>query len=188
MISAPHLIPWAVHTLIVGFLSLFGSAVFHGTGLSPAPAMSSTALLRHPSVYFTASLPLSRQQIAGSRIAFGVACMAAVLAVSLAVHCLMLLVIGQPVPFIAMTKTSLLGVVLAAGLIAVSTFIALTVSEQISGLAIFAMTMGLWLSREGWSGVLQFVASSSPGAPLAILAASLALIAAALVSVRRKEL
>jgi len=187
LIPTPHLVPWAVHTLIVGFLALFGASSFHGTALTVGPG-AAASWINTPSVYYTASLPLSRYWLAGSRIAAGVACVVTVLAVSLVGHWLALLVISQPIPLIAMTKTSLLGAGLALGLVAISAVIGLAVSESISGLMIFAMTMVLWLSRDGWNGVLQFVSGSWAGAPVAVIAASLLAIAVTMVLVRRREL
>ena len=187
LIPAPHFVPWAIHTLIVGFLGLFGSHVFFGTALTLSPSLK-TSGLNTPSVYYTASLPISRDFLVGSRIAAGVAGVITVLTVSLLAHVLTLLIVRQPIPFIAMTKTSLLGVVLSLGLLAVSAVVALAVSETISGLMVFAMTMALWLSRDGWNGVVQFVAGSSVGAPAAVVAASLLAIAGTVVLVRRREL
>ena len=186
LIPAPHLVPWAVHTLIVGFLALFGSQLFFGTGLTVSAGL--TGSVNTPSVYYTTALPLSRTWLVGSRIAAGVAGVLTVLTVSLLAHFLALLIVNQPIPFIAMTKTSLLGVVLSLGLIAVSAFVALAVAETISGLMIFAIPMALWLSRDGWNGVLQVVAGSSAGMPAAVVAVSLLAIAGTVVLARRREL
>ena len=187
LIPAAHLVPWAIHTLIVGFLGLFGGHVFFGTALTLSPSLRASGL-NAPAVYYTASLPISRGFLVGSRIAAGAAGVITVLTISLLAHFLTLLIVKQPVPLIAMTKTSLLGVALALGLLAVSAVVALAVSETISGLIVFAMTMALWLSRDGWNGVLLFVSGSSAGAPAAVVSASLLVIAVTMVLVRRREL
>lgn len=187
MIPALHLVPWAVHTLIVGFLTLFGSQIFFGTGLTVSAGLTGPGV-NTPSVYYTAALPLSRTWLVGSRIAAGVAGVLTVLTVSLLAHFLALLIVRQPIPFIAMTKTSLLGVVLSLGLLAVSAFVALAVAETIAGLMIFAIPMALWLSRDGWNGVLQVVAGSSAGMPAAVVAVSVLAIAGTVVLARRREL
>lgn len=188
MVPAPDLVPWAVHTLVVGFFALFATMLFQGTGIDAVDANTTAFSGRHPSVYFTASLPLSRERLVGSRLAAAVGGVAIVLFVSLLAHLLALLLIGQPIPFIAMTKTSLMGVVLALALIAVGAYVSLVVSQQIAGLVLFALTMGLWLTRDGWSGILQVVGGSSWSATVAIVGTSLLLVAAALRTLRRKEL
>jgi hypothetical protein len=187
LVSGPHLGPGAIHSIFVAFLALFVPFLIAGTGLG-AGASAHSGSAKQPSLYFTTSLPLGREWIVGSRLAAGVGGLAGVLAVGLFVHILILLAIGQPIPVIAMVKTSLLGVVVGSALISIASVVSLALSENIGNFATFVMTMGLWVSRDGWSRTLEFVSWSSVRELTTVMAASLLLVAGALMIVRRKEL
>jgi hypothetical protein len=186
IIPAPHLVPWAFHTLIVGFLVLFISPFFQGTGFA-AIASATTLRVGHPSRYFTASLPLSRAGVIVSRLVAAVAGVAAVLALSLLTHCIVLLVIRQPLPFAAMATTSLLGVVIGIGLIAVGAFVSLAVRQGAAPVALLVVTL-LGLTQGGWNIFLDVVSGSSIGPPAAVMVASLLLVTIGIAAALRKEL
>lgn len=187
MSRGPQLIPWAVHTLVVGFFAIWIPSLFMGTGLGVLSATRS-ALHRHVSLYFTASLPVSREWLIGSRVAAGVASVCGVLIVSLAAHVVALLLIGQPIPLIAMIKTTLLGVVVGLALIAVGASLSLIVSESVGGFVAFVITIALWLTQDGWNGTLEFLADRSRLAPSVVIASSVLLVVSSIAVVRRKDL
>ena len=187
MISGPQLIPWAIHSLFVGFFALFAHWLFVGTGLGPG-ASATRGNSQHPSVYFTLSLPVARESLVASRISAAIAAVGTVLGAGLVVHCLILVAIGQPVPLMAMLTTSLLGAVGGFALIATSVFASLTVAEALGGLVTFGLTMSLWLTQRGWSLTMDFISAPSVGVLGGVVGGSLLLVTGALAIVRRKDL
>jgi hypothetical protein len=186
MTAGPHLIPWAIHSIFVGFLALFVSGVFVGTGLGSG-ANATRGSSQHSSVYFTLSLPVARESLVASRLGAAVAALATVLAAGLVVHCLTLVAIGQPVPLLAMLTTSLLGVVVGLAIIAIGIFASLAVAEGLGGLVAFGLTMSLWLTQGGSSWTMGFISAPSVGAFAGVIGGSLLLLTGTLVIVRRKE-
>jgi hypothetical protein len=173
MSRGPQLVPLGVHTFFVAFLAIWGSSLFRGNGLDTHTRGNWT---RHGSLYFTVSLPLSRSWIVASRTAAGVAALACVLTVSLAVHVIALLMIGEPIPIVAMATTTLLGVVAGLALISFGAALSLVTSEWVGGLTTFAITNALWWTHGGWNRTLDFVAGRSLLALAGVIVSSVLLV------------
>jgi hypothetical protein len=182
----PALIPAAMHALIAAFFGLWASASFVGIGFGGTTG-SRRDLSRHPSDYFTASLPLSRAGVVLSRLSAGFGGLLAVLGLSLVFHVIVLLIIRQPVPVVAMAGVTLMAAVGGLGLMSLVGLVTVVSSGTVSGLMSFGIVMMLWLTDGGWDRTVAFVWSraSTLGAALLLIAAMAAL---SIVFMRRKDL
>ena len=182
----PALIPAAMHALIAAFFGLWASASFVGTGLGGTTGMRRDAS-RHPSAYFTASLPLSRAEVVLSRLAAGFGSLLAVLGLSLVFHVIVLLIIRQPVPIVAMAGVTLMAAVGGLGLMSLISLVTVVSSGVLSGLMSFGIVMTLWLTDGGWDRTINFVWPRATAFGAALLAA-VAMAALSIVFTRRRDL
>ena len=168
----PALIPAALHALIAAFFGLWASASFVGTGFGATTSIGRDPS-RHPSAYFTASLPLSRAEVFLSRLSAGFGSLLAVLGLSLVFHVIVLVIIRQPVPIIAMAGVTLMAAVGGLGLMSLVNLITVVASGTVGGLMSFGLVMGLWLTDGGWERTVNFVwpRASALGAALLVSAA-----------------
>jgi hypothetical protein len=181
----PALIPAAIHALIAAFFGLWVSASFVGTGFGGTTNVRDTS--RHPSAYFTASLPLSRAEVFLSRLSAGFGGLLAVLGLSLVFHMIALLIIRQPVPIVAMAGVTLMAAVGGLGLMSLVGLVTVVSSGVLSGLMSFGIVMTLWLTDGGWDRTVNFVwpRGSTLGAALLLIAA---MAAVSIVFIRRRDL
>jgi hypothetical protein len=184
--AGPALIPAAVHALLAAFFGLWSSASFVGGGFGGAAGARQNSS-RHPSAYFTASLPLSRAAVQLTRLAAGFGGLLAVLGLSLVFHVIVLLVIQQPIPIAAMAGTTLMAAVGGLGLMASVGLVTAISSGVLSGLVMFGVVMTFWLTDAGWNRTLDFVRPRASVFGAAVLSAS-AMAALSVAWTRRKDL
>jgi hypothetical protein len=182
----PALIPAALHALIAAFFGLWASATFVGTGFGGTTGIRRDAS-RHPSAYFTASLPLSRAEVFLSRLSSGFGGLLAVLGLSLVFHVIVLLIIRQPVPLVAMAGVTLMAAVGGLGLMSLVGLVTVISSGVLSGLMSFGIVMTLWLTDGGWDRTVAFVWPRASAFGAAVLA-STAIAALSIVFMRRRDL
>lgn len=182
----PALIPAAMHALLAAFFGLWASASFVGTGFGGTASVRRDTS-RHPSAYFTASLPLSRAEVILSRLSAGFGGLLAVLGLSLVFHVIVLLIIRQPIPIVAMAGVTLMAAVGGLGLMSLVGLVTVISSGVLSGLMSFGIVMTLWLTDGGWDRTVAFVWPRASTFGTALLA-SAAMAALSIVFMRRRDL
>ncbi len=183
---APALIPAAIHALVAAFFGLWASASFCGMGFGGRASGRSHTVV-HPSAYFTASLPVSRDAVQLTRLAAGFGSLVAVLGLSLILHVIVLLIIRQPIPVIAMAGTTMMAAIGGLGLMAFVGLVTVLTSGTLSGMVMFGVVMTLWLTDAGWGRTLEFVRPQASIFSAAVLAAA-SMAALCVVFTRRKDL
>ena len=116
--TGPGMIPAAIHALVAAFLGLFASGSFAGGAFSGSASIRNSSP-HHPSVYVTASLPVSRAGLQLTRLIAGFGSLLAVLGLSLVLHVIVLLILRQPIPIVTMSGTTLMAAAGGLGLMAV---------------------------------------------------------------------
>ena len=182
----PALIPAAVHALVAAFFGLWSSASLVGGGFGGTASARHNSS-RHPSAYFTASLPLSRAEVQLTRLAAGFGGLLGVLCLSLVFHVIVLFIIRQPIPIAVMAGTTSMAAVGGLGLMAFVGFVTVISSGVLSGLVMFGIVMTLWLTDAGWDRTINFVQPRASVFGAAVLSAS-AMAALSVAFTRRKDL
>ena len=173
----------STHSMVSAFFALFTSsalgAAAMGFGMPLNPRFVAT---RHPSVYFTLSLPISRPELLLSRAAAAFGSLMLVLVSVLVAHVTVLLVIRQPVPILTMTGTTLMGAGCGLAFMSLFGLIGALTSDGIPGHVPVATAMFVWSAGKGEIISLVSAPSATRLIGLAAGSAALTLLAAALMT------